>query len=208
MDEEGVVKVTEVNQEEVGVSSDRAEQNSREKEGLCAREAELYITPNGKGNGGISAEKFLEHFTTALEEIVQKSVGKKERKGKECGLGSVSAHAVGKKVSEGSLKGERKEFKNTMEWVRKVEELMKKDKILDQKVDEALKEVNKYLWTVYDKEKEEYVEEGRNRAMKAATIFLVKNLSLGRDIGFVRGLENGGAVGMQKRHSAVLSELD
>nr|GMD90343.1 hypothetical protein Iba_chr14dCG8750 [Ipomoea batatas] len=61
-----------------------------------------------------------------------------------------------------------------MDWVRVVEEFMKKDKVLEQKVKEALKEVNAYLWTVYDKEKQEYIEEGRNRTMRAAAIFLVK----------------------------------
>lgn len=74
---------------------------------------------------------------------------------------------------KGVKKGERV-FKNTMEWVDVVEEYMKKDKGFEQKVKEALKEVNAYLWTVYDKEKEEYVEEGKNRAMRAAAIFLVK----------------------------------
>nr|GMC47445.1 TMV resistance protein N-like [Ipomoea batatas] len=76
--------------------------------------------------------------------------------------------------SKGEVKNKEKVFKNTMEWVKVVDAYMKEDRVLEQKVREALKEVNEYLWTVYDKEKEEYFEEGRNRAMKAAAIFLVK----------------------------------
>nr|GMC52714.1 hypothetical protein Iba_chr01cCG17830 [Ipomoea batatas] len=139
------------------------------------RSRETEDTPKGKGSR--AAGKFIEEFSMALEAIIQGSMGKKERKGKESGLGSEksgAAHASVKGVSERNSKGEVREFKNSMDWVRVVEEFMKKDKLLDQKVKEAMKEINEYLWTVYDKEKEEYTEEGRNRAMKAATIFLVK----------------------------------
>lgn len=61
-----------------------------------------------------------------------------------------------------------------MEWVKMVEEYMEKDKDFEQKVKDALKEVNAYLWTVYDKEKEEYVEVIKIRVVRAAVIFLVK----------------------------------
>nr|GMD48721.1 hypothetical protein Iba_chr10fCG9090 [Ipomoea batatas] len=145
------------------------------KKVLITGSRETEDTPKGKGSR--AAGKFIEEFSMALEAIIQGSMGKKERKGKESGLGSEksgAAHASVKGVSERNSKGEVREFKNSMDWVRVVEEFMKKDKLLDQKVKEAMKEINEYLWTVYDKEKEEYTEEGRNRAMKAATIFLVK----------------------------------
>nr|GMC90406.1 hypothetical protein Iba_chr04fCG7820 [Ipomoea batatas] len=145
------------------------------KKVLITGSRETEDTPKGKGSR--AAGKFFEEFSMALEAIIQGSMGKKERKGKESGLGSEksgAAHASVKGVSERNSKGEVREFKNSMDWVRVVEEFMKKDKLLDQKVKEAMKEINEYLWTVYDKEKEEYTEEGRNRAMKAATIFLVK----------------------------------
>nr|GME01784.1 hypothetical protein Iba_contig2837CG0010 [Ipomoea batatas] len=95
-----------------------------------------------------------------------------------CALRGVRDKAESVQESGGSSKGEVRKrervFKNTMDWVSMVEEYMKKDKLFEQKVKEALKEINAYLWTVYDKKKEEYVEEGRNRAMKAAAIFFVK----------------------------------
>nr|GMD68882.1 universal stress protein A-like protein [Ipomoea batatas] len=141
---------------------------------IKARESEQCVKPKGKENGDMATGKFLTQFTKAMTALIQDSIEKKERKGKEGGAkSSVSAQARVKDVSEGSSKGERV-FKNTMDLVKVVEEFMKKDKVLDEKVKEALKEVNTYLWTVYDKEKEEYIEEGINRAMRAATIFLVK----------------------------------
>nr|GMD70938.1 hypothetical protein Iba_chr12eCG11170 [Ipomoea batatas] len=141
---------------------------------IKARESEQCVKPKGKENGDMATGKFLTQFTKAMTALIQDSIEKKERKGKEGGAkSSVSAQARVKDVSEGSSKGERV-FKNTMDFVKVVEEFMKKDKVLDEKVKEALKEVNTYLWTVYDKEKEEYIEEGINRAMRAATIFLVK----------------------------------
>nr|GLL21801.1 hypothetical protein Itr_chr03CG08120 [Ipomoea trifida] len=63
--------------------------------------------------------------------------------------------------------------KSTTEWVQVVEEYMKKDKEFDQKVKKALKEVNEYLWTVYDNEKDAYIEEQKKRTMRASSIFLV-----------------------------------
>nr|GMC68963.1 TMV resistance protein N-like [Ipomoea batatas] len=141
---------------------------------IKARESEQCVKPKGKENGDMATGKFLTQFTKAMTALIQDSIEKKERKRKEGGAkSSVSTQARVKDVSEGSAKGERV-FKNTMDWVKVVEEFMKKDKVLDQKVKEALKEVNTYLWTVYDKEKEEYIEEGINRAMRAAAIFLVK----------------------------------
>nr|GMC77803.1 hypothetical protein Iba_chr03fCG1980 [Ipomoea batatas] len=78
--------------------------------------------------------KFLTQFTKAMTALIQDSIEKKERKAKEGGAkSSVSAQARVKDVSEGSAKGERV-FKNTMDWVKVVEEFMKKDKVLDQKV--------------------------------------------------------------------------
>nr|GMC81212.1 hypothetical protein Iba_chr04bCG1870 [Ipomoea batatas] len=134
---------------------------------------EEFVTP--KKSGGLTKEDFFVQFATAMEAIVKGTFERKGSKGKEGGLGSKnSAQVRGKEVSKGSAKGEVRVFNNTMEWVKVVEEFMKEDKDFDQKVKEALKEVNTYLWTVYDKEKEEYIEEGINRAMRAATIFLVK----------------------------------
>nr|GLL47930.1 hypothetical protein Itr_chr14CG27040 [Ipomoea trifida] len=151
-----------------GVKQGHVEISSSSKE-----ESIQYVTPKGKGNGGMTVGNFLVQFGKAMDAIVQESIERKERRGKEGGLGSESsdsAQVCAKDVSKGSSKGEVRVFKNTMDWVRVVEEFMKKDKVLEQKV----KEVNAYLWTVYDKEKEEYIEEGRNRAMRAAAIFLVK----------------------------------
>nr|GMC79994.1 replication protein A 70 kDa DNA-binding subunit B-like [Ipomoea batatas] len=148
--------------------------SSKQQKAINAKEPEQCVTPKRRGIGVLDTEKIIAQFSKEMTAIIQKSIEKKERKGKGGGTeGFVSAQARVKDVSEGSEKGERG-FKNTMEWVKVVEELMKKDKGFDQKVKEALKEVNTYLWTVYDKKKEEYVEEGRNRAMRAATIFLVK----------------------------------
>nr|GMD89238.1 40S ribosomal protein S15a-1 [Ipomoea batatas] len=133
---------------------------------------EEFVTP--KKSGGLTNEDFFVQFATAMEAIVKGTFERKGSKGKEGGLGSKnSAQVRGKEVSKGA-KGEVRVFNNTMEWVKVVEEFMKEDKDFDQKVKEALKEVNTYLWTVYDKEKEEYIEEGINRAMRAAAIFLVK----------------------------------
>nr|GMC82476.1 hypothetical protein Iba_chr04bCG13750 [Ipomoea batatas] len=148
--------------------------SSKQQKAMNAKEPEQCVTPKRKGIGVLDTEKIIAQFSKEMTAIIQESIERKERKGKGGGTeGSVSAQARVKDVSEGSEKGERG-LKNTMEWVKVVEELMKKDKGFDQKVKEALKEVNTYLWTVYDKKKEEYVEEGRNRAMRAATIFLVK----------------------------------
>nr|GMD04071.1 hypothetical protein Iba_chr06aCG14960 [Ipomoea batatas] len=166
----GVVNSGNNHQQEKGNSSSRGD--SLQRMAMNASKSEKCVTPKVKGNGDMSARKFFEHFSKAMTALIQESIEKKGRKGKE-GRAESSIQTREKDMSEGSKKGEMV-FKNTMEWVDVVEEYMKKDKGFEQKVKEALKEVNAYLWTVYDKEKEEYVEEGKNRAMRAATIFLVK----------------------------------
>nr|GMD28290.1 hypothetical protein Iba_chr08eCG5960 [Ipomoea batatas] len=80
----------------------------------------------------------------------------------------------GEESSSREVRKKNRVIRSTMEWVKVVEEYMEKDKDFEQKVKEALKEVNAYLWTVYDKEKEEYVEVIKIRVVRAVTIFLVK----------------------------------
>nr|GMD78679.1 hypothetical protein Iba_chr13cCG15300 [Ipomoea batatas] len=168
----GVVSSGNNHQQEKGNSSTPGD--SMQQMAMNASKFEKCVTPKVKGNGDMAAGKFFEQFSKAMTALIQESIEKKGRKGKEGGAeSSVSAQARVKDMKEGSAKGERV-FKNTMDWVKVVEEFMKKDKVLDQKVKEALKEVNTYLWTIYDKEKEECIEEGINRAMRAAAIFLVK----------------------------------
>nr|GME19919.1 hypothetical protein Iba_scaffold24080CG0010 [Ipomoea batatas] len=127
-----------------------------------------------------NSEKVIDESTNMIKEMegnVSKGVGvvnsgnnHQQEKGNSSSRGdSLQRMAMNASKSEKCVTP-----KNTMEWVDVVEEYMKKDKGFEQKVKEALKEVNAYLWTVYDKEKEEYVEEGKNRAMRAAAIFLVK----------------------------------
>nr|GMD40826.1 hypothetical protein Iba_chr10aCG13140 [Ipomoea batatas] len=87
---------------------------------------------------------------------------------------SVKKSQEGEESSSREVRKKDRVIKSTLEWVKVVEEYMEKDKNFELKVKEALKEVNAYLWTVYDKEKEEYAEEIKKRAVRAATIFFVK----------------------------------
>nr|GMD12078.1 hypothetical protein Iba_chr07aCG0060 [Ipomoea batatas] len=133
-----------------------------------------------------------EEYDEKTDELVKKAnmvfVNKLMREGKEIGnrlkrdlglmIRSASA-AKNKDVQESEASSKKKErvIKNSNDWVGVVEEFMGQDKGFESKVKEALKDVNEYLWTVFDKEKNAYLEEKKVRAMRAAAIFLdiVKN---------------------------------
>nr|GMD77067.1 hypothetical protein Iba_chr13bCG16290 [Ipomoea batatas] len=95
---------------------------------------------------------------------------------KELGWIDKDSSATKKSESEGSSNASSKKkgrvIKTSNDWVGVAEEFMRQDKGFESKVEEALKAVNDYLWTVFDKEKNAYLEEKKIRAVRAAVIFL------------------------------------
>nr|GLL40525.1 hypothetical protein Itr_chr11CG25370 [Ipomoea trifida] len=132
-----------------------------------------------------------EIYDDCTEELIKKAneffVLKLEREGKEIGsrlkkeLGWKDRDSPATKkredcVSEGSSNASSKRkgrvIKTEMDWVEIVKEFMGNDREFERKVKEALKAVNDYLWTVFDKENKAYLEEGKDRAGRGADIFL------------------------------------
>nr|GMD66707.1 hypothetical protein Iba_chr12cCG17610 [Ipomoea batatas] len=69
---------------------------------IKARQSEQCVKPKGKENGDMATGKFLTQFTKAMTALIQDSIEKKERKGKEGGAKcSVSAQARVKEVQKG-----------------------------------------------------------------------------------------------------------
>nr|GME21594.1 hypothetical protein Iba_scaffold28446CG0010 [Ipomoea batatas] len=132
-----------------------------------------------------------EIYDECSDEIVKKAneffILKLEREGKEIGsrlkkeLGWIEKDTPATKrngnggsdeSSNASSKRKGRVIKNSMDWVDIVKEFMEKDNGFERKVKEALKAVNDYLWTVFDKEKNAYLEDGKARAVRGAAIFL------------------------------------
>nr|GMC71024.1 uncharacterized protein LOC109147873 [Ipomoea batatas] len=132
-----------------------------------------------------------EIYDECSDEIVKKAneffILKLEREGKEIGsrlkkeLGWIEKDTPATKRNENgesdessnaSSKRKGRVIKNSMDWVDIVKEFMEKDNEFERKVKEALKAVNDYLWTVFDKEKNAYLEDGKARAVRGAAIFL------------------------------------
>nr|GMC81210.1 hypothetical protein Iba_chr04bCG1850 [Ipomoea batatas] len=132
-----------------------------------------------------------EIYDECSDEIVKKAneffILKLEREGKEIGsrlkkeLGWIEKDTPTTKRNENgesdessnaSSKRKGRVIKNSKDWVDIVKEFMEKDNGFERKVKEALKAVNDYLWTVFDKEKNAYLEDGKARAVRGAAIFL------------------------------------
>nr|GMD01490.1 hypothetical protein Iba_chr05fCG7910 [Ipomoea batatas] len=129
-----------------------------------------------------------EIYDECSDEIVKKAneffILKLEREGKEIGsrlkkeLGWIEKETPATKTSESegssnaSSKKKGRVIKTSNDWVGVAEEFMGQDKGFESKVKGALKAVNDYLWTVFDKEKNAYLEEKKIRAVRAASIFL------------------------------------
>nr|GMD89232.1 hypothetical protein Iba_chr14cCG14820 [Ipomoea batatas] len=132
-----------------------------------------------------------EVYEECSDEIVKKAneffILNLEREGKEIGsrlkkeLGWIEKDTPATKKNENgesdessnaSSKRKGRVIKNSMDWVDIVKEFMEKDNDFERKVKEALKAVNDYLWTVFDKEKNAYLEDGKARAVRGAAIFL------------------------------------
>nr|GMC54420.1 hypothetical protein Iba_chr01dCG15950 [Ipomoea batatas] len=132
-----------------------------------------------------------EIYDECSDEIVKKAneffILKLEREGKKIGsrlkreLGWIEKDTPAAKRNENgesdessnaSSKRKGRVIKNSMDWVDIVKEFMEKDNEFERKVKEALKAVNDYLWTVFDKEKNAYLEDGKARAVRGAAIFL------------------------------------
>nr|GMC46811.1 hypothetical protein Iba_chr01aCG5550 [Ipomoea batatas] len=120
-----------------------------------------------------SMEKTLEREESSSREV------RKNARSKTAGIEGKGAQT---QESQGSLVGkvdnekENKEggIKSRADWMRLLFDCMKHDKGFAKLVMEALREINEYLWTVYDKGKKEYSESNEILAMKAATILMEK----------------------------------
>nr|GMD77060.1 hypothetical protein Iba_chr13bCG16220 [Ipomoea batatas] len=148
-----------------------------------------------------------------VSKLVREGTEIDSRLKKELGWIDKDSSATKKSESEGSSNASSKKkgrvIKTSNDWVGVAEEFMRQDKGFESKVEEALKAVNDYLWTVFDKEKNAYLEEKKIRAVRAAAIFLdivkdspvwgAENELLGRILKANRELIGGGsAFGLRK----------